>query len=64
MNLKIREFQTAIENFVNSSDVPAEVKRLVLCDLARKIEEQANAEVVKEFTERESEKSKEEKKDE
>lgn len=65
MDLKIREFQAALEKYVDNSDIPAEVKRLIIADLLRKVEEKANTDIVAQFAERESEKgNKEDKKDE
>lgn len=56
MNLKIREFRVSITSFVNSSDLPDEVKALVLADIARQAETEANKKVQEEFTAREKEK--------
>lgn len=52
MNLKIREFKQSIANFVNTSELPIEVKTLVLTDLARQAEAMANEQIKKEIAER------------
>lgn len=65
MDLKIREFQTALEKYVDNTDIPSEVKRIIIADLLRKVEEKANTDIVAQFAERESKKvSEEDKKDE
>lgn len=63
MDLKIREFQTALEKYVDNAEIPAEVKRLIIADLLRKVEEKANADIVAQFAERESKKVSEEDKE-
>ena len=63
MDLKIREFQTALEKYVDNTDIPAEVKRIIIADLLRKVEEKANADIVAQFAERESKKVSEEDKE-
>lgn len=57
MNLKIREFKQSIANFVNASELPIEVKLLVLTDLARQAETMANAQIKKEIAERDKKES-------
>ena len=57
MNLKIREFKQSIANFVNASELPIEVKLLVLTDLARQTEAMANAQIKKEIAERDKKES-------
>lgn len=42
MNLKIRLFKQSIVNFVDESDLPVEVKRMVLGEINNEIEKQAN----------------------
>lgn len=57
MNLKIREFKQSIANFVNASELPIEVKSLVLTDLARQTEAMANVQIKKEIAERDKKES-------
>lgn len=52
MNLKVREFQQAIINFANQSDLPIEVKRLCVADVLKQLEEQANEALRKEVLQR------------
>lgn len=52
MNLKIREFKNAISNFVTQSELPDEVKRMVLSDLLREQEERTIATIRSEIEER------------
>lgn len=44
-NLKIRQFQQAIINFVNQSDLPIEVKRLCLNDISAQVNAAAEQQV-------------------
>ena len=49
VNAKIREFENNIINFINaSSDVPIEVKHLVLKDILQQVEAEANRHVIAE----------------
>ena len=48
-SLEIRMFAEAIKRFVNESTLPNEVKRLVLSEQIRKIEEQTNEELIHEL---------------
>lgn len=49
VNAKIREFENNIINFINaSSDVPIEVKHLVLKDILHQVEAEANRNVIAE----------------
>lgn len=49
VNAKIREFENNIINFINaSSDVPIEVKHLVLKDILHQVEAEANRHVIDE----------------
>lgn len=52
MNLKIREFKQSIINFVNASDLPVEVKFLVLADISNQTGIMANEQIKKEIAER------------
>lgn len=59
VNAKIREFENDIINFINaSSDVPIEVKHLVLKDILHQVEMEANRHII---AEREQTKEKNEK---
>ncbi len=62
INAKIREFENDIINYINAnSDIPIEVKHLVLKDILSQVEVEANRHVIaereqmKEKRERESE---------
>ena len=48
MDLKIREFENAILGFCSKTDLPVEVKRLVINDIARQIGEKADLAVLEE----------------
>ena len=52
MNLKIREFKNAIENFVVESELPDEVKRMVLSEILREQEERTIISLKNEIEER------------
>lgn len=52
MNLKIREFQTAIINFTNASDLPIEVKRLAFEEILHQLRETANQRLQEEIQQR------------
>lgn len=59
VNAKIREFENDIINYINaSSDVPIEVKHLVLKDILHQVETEANRNII---AEREKAKEKNEK---
>lgn len=51
-NLEIREFSQAIINFVNSSALPVEVKRLALSDILHQLDSTANTAIQGEIVER------------
>lgn len=55
MNLQIMEFENAILNFCNSSDLPTEVKRLVFLEIFGKVEKQANKDIDREMLQRQEE---------
>ena len=52
MNLKIREFKNAISNFVSQSELPDEVKRMVISEILREQEERTIAIIRSEIEER------------
>ena len=52
-NLEIREFSQAIINFVNSSTIPMEVKRIALKDILAQVEEETNKVLTEEIRYRE-----------
>lgn len=54
-NLKIREFSQAIENFVNGSDLPEEVKRMALHEILLKQEKQTTDALMAEIAARDAE---------
>lgn len=49
MNLKIKEFQKAIIDFVNGYDLPSEVKRLCLFEITQKMAETADRDTILEI---------------
>lgn len=53
-NLKIREFQTAIVNFTNASDLPIEVKRLAFEEILHQLRDGANQQLQIEIQQRDS----------
>ena len=48
MNLKIRTLEDGIIELVNNSDLPTEVKRLILSDVLNLVIKQADKEVIAE----------------
>lgn len=58
MNLKIREFQMTIENYINSADIPPEVKRMVLKEIYQSAELEANEAIATEIKERDKKEAK------
>lgn len=53
MNLKIREFRLSLDNYIESTDIPTEAKRIILKEIYDSISARADAEVIKELDERE-----------
>lgn len=51
-SIDVREFSQAIRNFIKSSPVPAEVKRLALAEILRETEEVARRELIAQVEER------------
>lgn len=51
MNVTMRQFQENMVNLVNSAHLPIEAKRLVVCEVLHKIEEQANIQIACEIQE-------------
>ena len=49
MNAKIRQFEDSILNLINESDLPMEVKRLVITDIYNLVLKQADKEVLAEL---------------
>lgn len=54
MNLKIREFKITLENYISTTDLPPEVKRIVLKEIYDGIDREANLAVSAELKEREA----------
>lgn len=52
-NLEIREFKVSIKNYINSTDLPVEVKRIVLSEICRDLEEKAALTIAEELKKRE-----------
>lgn len=59
MNSKIREFRNSIVQYVNSVDLPIEVKNIVLFGICKEIEIVANDIVQKEMQEEKAKEGKE-----
>ena len=55
MNLKIREFQVSIENFVENSDLPQEIKRMILKEIYEATAKKADGEILAEINARDKE---------
>lgn len=55
MDLQIREFSKAITDLVNSSELPAEVKRLALMEIAQKASRESDRVVISQIAERDKE---------
>lgn len=55
INLKMREFTIAVTNFVNSSPLPTEFKRMSILEVLRQLEEKASQEIQEEIMKRDSE---------
>lgn len=55
MDLQIREFSKAIGDFVNRSELPAEVKRLALMEIAQKASQESDRVVISQIAERDKE---------
>lgn len=53
-NLKIREFSQAIENFVNGSNLPEEVKRMALQEILIKQEQKSRDALLAEIAARDA----------
>lgn len=49
MNVKIRQFEDGILNMINESDLPIEVKRLVVADIFNLVLKQSDKEVANEI---------------
>lgn len=54
MNLKIREFKVTLENYINNTDLPPEVKRMVLNEIYDTVSAKADGAVMEEIKERDS----------
>lgn len=54
MNLKIREFKISLENYINTTNLPLEVKRIVLKEIYDSIEREASVAISKELKERDA----------
>lgn len=50
MNVKIRHFEDSILNLINASDLPMEIKRLVVSDIFNLVVKQADKEVKEELS--------------
>lgn len=53
MNLKIREFKVTLENYINNTDLPPEVKRMVLNEIYESADRSASEAIAAEIKERE-----------
>ena len=50
MNAEIRRFEDSILNLINESDLPIEVKRLVIADIFNLVVKQSDKEVIAELS--------------
>lgn len=57
MNFKIRLFEDSILNMINESDLPMEIKRLVIADIFNLVVKQADKEVKEELSAQTEEKA-------
>lgn len=57
MNLKIREFKISIEQYIESTEIPWEVKRMVLKDIFESVSQKADKMILQEIEERDKEES-------
>lgn len=57
MNFKIRLFEDSILNLINESDLPMEIKRLVVSDIFNLVVKQADKEVKEELSAQTEEKT-------
>lgn len=53
-SLSIAEFKQSITNFIDSTDFPYELKRMVVNEIALEVSEKAKAELIAEINARES----------
>lgn len=60
MNLKIREFKQSIRNFVNESELPDEVKRMVINEILTDQTQKALESIRAEIEDRDREEKKDE----
>lgn len=51
MNIPLRQFQENLVNLINSTRLPTEAKRLVVCEVLHKLEVQADKEIAYEMQE-------------
>lgn len=51
-SIKVRDFSMTIENYIDTFDLPMEVKRLALLEVYQKTKEKAQSEIYKEALER------------
>lgn len=58
-SLKIRGFQMSLEQYINSSDIPWEVKRMVIADILRTVEYKTSQQLKIELAEHEKKEAEE-----
>lgn len=51
-SIKVRDFAMTVENYVDTFDLPMEVKRLALMEVYQNIKEKAESEIYKEALQR------------
>lgn len=59
-NLEIAEFKQAIKNFVGSSELPAEVKRMALSEILCEVEQESQRSLMAEIAARDAAEQKKE----
>jgi len=51
-SIDVREFKLTISNFVNNSELPDEIKRMILREIYEEAEQKANLTIMEEIRER------------
>lgn len=54
-SIDIVQFKCDLTNYINTSELPAEVKRMVISDIYKQVSEEAKREITKQIEEKENE---------
>lgn len=54
-SIDIVQFKCDLTNYINTAELPAEVKRMVISDIYKQITEEARQEIAKQIEEKENE---------